>query len=54
MLPMKRKILYIERKAQGFFRIEKVFRQVARSLRRDQFESEFVQVSYGSGLLGIN
>lgn len=53
MPPNKRKILYIERKAQGFFSIEKVFRQVARSLRRDQFESEFVQVSHGSGLLGI-
>jgi len=50
---MKRKILYIERKAQGFFSIEKVFRQVARSLRRDRFDSEFVQVSHGSGLLGI-
>lgn len=46
----KTKVLYIERKAQGLFSIERVFRLVARSLSPERFESSFQQVPHATGL----
>jgi len=43
----QRKILYIERKAHEFVSIERVFRQIAKSIS-NRFQTEFQQVSYGN------
>ena len=43
---MQKKILYIERKLSESVSIEKVFRQIAKSLSNEKFQTEFEQVPY--------
>ncbi len=50
---MKIKVLYIERKFNEFFSLEKVFRQIAKSLSQKIFEISFQQVKYISNSVGI-
>ncbi len=50
--PMK-KVVYVERKFQGFFSLEKVFRQIAKYLSPGEFESSFQQVKFPAGFKGI-
>lgn len=50
---MKIKVLYVERKFDEFFSLEKVFRQVARSLSDKIFDASFEQVKYLSGAIGM-
>ena len=50
---MKIKVLYIERKFNEFFSLEKVFRQVAKSLSNKIFDVSFEQVKYLSDSVGI-
>jgi glycosyltransferase involved in cell wall biosynthesis len=47
------KILFIERSPTTTVSIEKVFRQLAKSLIKEGFEIEFQQMPYGNSLLGI-
>jgi glycosyltransferase involved in cell wall biosynthesis len=47
------KILFIERSPTTTVSIEKVFREVAKSLVKNGFEIEFQQMPYGNSLLGI-
>ena len=49
---MKTKILFIERKASEAVSIEKVFRQIAASLLKRGFLSEFQQLGFGNDALG--
>src|SRR5687768_9643618 len=53
MKPGMKKVLYIERKFQGFFSLEKVFRQIAKYLSPDTFKSSFQQVKFPAGIKGI-
>lgn len=46
-------ILYVERKFNEFFSIEKVFGQIARGVSKQKYETSFQQVNYLSGLFGI-
>ncbi len=48
-----KKILFIERKLDEFVSIERVFRQVARSLSVSKFEGCFQKVAFGNSLSGI-
>ena len=50
---MKTKILFIERKFWEFVSIEKVFRQIAQSLSKEQFEASFQQLTFGNQLGGV-
>lgn len=50
---MRTKVLYVERKFTGFYSLEKVFRQIAKNLRPDAFETEFQQVKFPAGIGGI-
>lgn len=50
---MKMKILFVERKFQGFFSLEKVFRQIASNLPDREFETEFQQLRFPAGVWGI-
>jgi glycosyltransferase involved in cell wall biosynthesis len=47
------KILFIERSPTTTVSIEKVFRELAKSLVKEEFEVEFQQMPYGNSLLGI-
>jgi glycosyltransferase involved in cell wall biosynthesis len=47
------KILFIERSPTTTVSIEKVFRELAKSLVKEGFEIEFQQMPYGNSLLGI-
>jgi glycosyltransferase involved in cell wall biosynthesis len=47
------KILYLERKFNEFFSIEKVFRQIARGLSKETFETSFQQTGHISSFFGI-
>jgi len=49
---MKTKILYIERKLEFGVSIEKVFRQIAKTLSKDKFEVAFQQLPYSNNALG--
>jgi len=49
---MKPKILYVERKPSEAVSIEKVFRQVAKSLLRYDFSTAFQQLEYPNDTLG--
>ena len=49
---MKKKILFVERKASESVSIERVFEQIAKDLPKDRFESEVQQVAYGNGIFG--
>jgi glycosyltransferase involved in cell wall biosynthesis len=50
---MKTKILYVERKpSEGAVSIEKVFRQIAKSLSRRNFTTYFQQLEYPNDVLG--
>lgn len=50
---MKTKILYVERKFWEFVSIEKVFRQIADNLTKDNFEFSFKQMLYGNGFADV-
>jgi len=50
---MKTRILYIERAPSLFVSIEKVFRQIAKSLSAERFVSSFQQVSFGNNLISV-
>ncbi len=50
---MKTKILYIERKFWEFVSIEKVFRQIAENLSKENYEFSFKQMPFGNGLAEI-
>src|SRR5688572_23306035 len=50
---MKIKILFVERKFHIFFSLEKVFRQIAKSLNREKFETSFQQLPYINNLSGM-
>lgn len=47
------KILYIERKFDEFVSIEKVFRQIAKTISENSFEVDFQQLFYNNSLSGI-
>lgn len=47
------KILYVERKPYGNFSLEKVFRQIAKSLSKTRFAVRFEQVKHFSTLSGV-
>jgi len=49
---MKTKILYVERKASGAVSIEKVFRQIAKSLSEHKYTIAFQQLRYPNNMLG--
>ena len=49
----KTKVLFIERKSQGFFSLEKVFRQIERKLPPERFETSFQQAPFHSSVTGI-
>jgi glycosyltransferase involved in cell wall biosynthesis len=51
-LQMAAKILFIERKLQDGISIEKVFRQIAKSLTRENFIYSFQQLQYCNSVLG--
>ena len=48
-----KKISFIERKSDGFFSIENVFREIARNLCSQRFETAFQQLEFGNRLGGI-
>ncbi len=50
---MGTKILFIERKLQDGISIEKVFRQIAKSLTKEKFKYSFQQLQYCNNTLGI-
>lgn len=50
---MKLKIVYIERKSSYAVSIEKVFRQIEKSISKTNYESEFQQLPYFNQALGI-
>ncbi len=50
---MKKKILYIERKFWEFVSIEKVFRQIAENLSKENYEFSFQQMPFGNGFADI-
>ena len=50
---MKIKILFVERKFHIFFSLEKVFRQIAKSLDEEKFEISFQQLPYINNLSGM-
>lgn len=50
---MKIKILFVERKFHIFFSLEKVFRQIAKSLDEEKFETSFQQLPYINNLSGM-
>lgn len=50
---MKIKILFVERKFHIFFSLEKVFRQIAKSLNNEKFEISFQQLPYINNLSGM-
>lgn len=50
---MKTKILFIERKFWEFVSIEKVFRQIAQTLSKEEFETSFKQLTFGNQLIGV-
>ncbi len=50
---MRIRILYVERKFNEFFSLEKVFRQIARSLSPKNFETSFQQAKYLNTLSGM-
>ena len=46
-------MLYIERRFDGFYSLEKVFRQIAKYLPERDFETSFQQAGFGTSLGGI-
>lgn len=50
---MKKRILFVERQPSEFVSIENVFRQVARKLPVDKFETAFQSVPFGNSLFGV-
>ncbi len=50
---MKTKIVFVERKFQEFVSIEKVFRQIAKNLSKENFDSVFRQMPFGNNLTGL-
>lgn len=50
---MKSKVVYIERKEAESVSLEKVFRQIAKSLEQTEFETSFRQLPYFNRLSGI-
>lgn len=50
---MKIKILFVERKFHIFFSLEKVFRQIAKSLNQEKFEIAFQQLPHINNLSGM-
>ncbi len=50
---MKSKIVYIERKSSESVSLEKVFRQIAKSLSKTKFETSFRQLPYFNRVSGI-
>ena len=49
---MRLKILFVERKFKEFFSLEKVFRQIADSLPKSEFETAFQQTGHHNDLVG--
>ncbi|HQY68110.1 MAG TPA: glycosyltransferase family 1 protein [Pyrinomonadaceae bacterium] len=47
------RILFVERKRSHFVSLENVFRQIARGLDSEEFETEFQQVSFSNDLLSM-
>lgn len=50
---MKSKVIYIERKKSEAVSLEKVFRQIAKSLSKTKFETSFQQLPYYNRVTGI-
>lgn len=50
---MKKRILFIERQRSNFVSLEKVFRQVGRSLSSERFAIEFQQVPYSNDVVSV-
>lgn len=50
---MKPRILFVERKFTGLFSLEKVFRQIAKNISREKFETAFQQAGFRSSVSGI-
>ena len=50
---MKLKIVYIERKCSEAVSIEKVFRQIEKSISKTNYETEFQQLPYFNQVFGI-
>lgn len=50
---MKTKILFVERKFHIFFSLEKIFRQIAKSLNKEKYEVSFQQSPYINNLSGM-
>ena len=50
---MRIKVLFVERKFHENFSLERVFRQVAKSVSTDEFDTSFEQVKFLSTISGM-
>ena len=50
---MKTRVLFVERKRSHFVSIERVFRQIAKGLPADEFETDFQQVPYSNDIVSV-